>query len=64
MFHAGNNVSDMYIIINFNNADRNVEQVSLILMCPVFVLYLFFFLRLIFTIGMPYMFMLYSFYDI
>ena len=43
MFHAGNNVSDMYIIINFNNADTNVEQVSLILMCPVFVLYLFFF---------------------
>ena len=43
MFHAGNNVSDMYIVINFNNADTNVEQVSLILMCPVFVLYLFFF---------------------
>ena len=63
MFHAGNNVSDMYIVINFNNADTNVEQVSLILMCLVFVLYLFF-LRLIFTIGMPYMFMLYSFYNI
>ena len=64
MFHAGNNVSDMYIVINFNNADTNVEQVSLILMCPVFVLYLFFFLHLIFMIRMPYMFMLYSFYDI
>ena len=42
MFHAGNNVSDMYIVINFNNADTNVEQVSLILMCLVFALYRFF----------------------
>ena len=43
MFHAGNKVSNMYIVINFKNADTNVEQVSLILMCPVFVLYLFFY---------------------